>query len=164
MPSKEAWHNCLLLLRVAPPLLFTVTSFQAMPTNSLALPSPSLGGYQYNKLDMKTFCKQNFFRTNTFCFIWLNVLFVGIVDISFQSAGTGKCATPTRYLSIHFEPLAVSYELFPQKIKENWITSWLNPTVYSSSRRKNSSWVISGKRAAKRPLCSLFRVAGTCYT
>ena len=40
--------------------MFTVTSFQATPTNSLALPSPSLGVYQYNKLDMRTFCEQNF--------------------------------------------------------------------------------------------------------
>ena len=52
--------NCLLLLRVAPPLMFIVTSFQATPTNSLALLSPSLGVYQYNKLDMRTFCEQNF--------------------------------------------------------------------------------------------------------
>ena len=29
-------------------------------------------------------------------------------------------------------------------------------TVYSSSLHKNSSWVTSGKRAAKWPLCSLF--------
>ena len=40
--------------------MFTVMSFQATPTNSLALPSPSLGVYQYNKLDMRTFCEQNF--------------------------------------------------------------------------------------------------------
>jgi len=38
---------------------------------------------------------------------------VGIVDIAFQSAGTGKYATPTRHLNFHFAPLAVSYELFP---------------------------------------------------
>ena len=35
MTSEEAWSNCLLLLRVAPPLMFTMTSFQAMPINSL---------------------------------------------------------------------------------------------------------------------------------
>ena len=60
MPNEEAWHNCLLLLRVAPPLMFTVMSFQAIPINSLAVPSPSLRVYQCNKLDMRTFCKQNF--------------------------------------------------------------------------------------------------------
>ena len=53
MKSEETWHNCLLLLHVAPPFMFTVTSFQAMPINSLAVPSPSLGVYQYNKLDMR---------------------------------------------------------------------------------------------------------------
>ena len=42
-------------------------------------------------------------------------------------------------------------------IKDNWISSRSNPTVYSSSLRKYSSWVTSGKRAAKRPLCGLFR-------
>ena len=39
---------------------------------------------------------------------------MGIVDIAFQSAGTGKSATPTGHLDIHFAPFAVSYELFPQ--------------------------------------------------
>ena len=46
----------LLLLPVAPPLML----FPATPINSLAVPSPSLGVYRYNKLDMRTFCKQNF--------------------------------------------------------------------------------------------------------
>ena len=41
--SEEAWHNFLLLLGVAPPLMFTMTSFQAMAINSLTVPSPSLG-------------------------------------------------------------------------------------------------------------------------
>ena len=49
-----------------------------------------------------------------FYFIGLNFLSVGIVDISFQSTGTGKYATPTMHLDFHFGPLAVSYKLFPQ--------------------------------------------------
>ena len=65
MTSEEVWHNCLLLLCVAPPLMFTVTSFQATPINSLAVPSPSLEVYQYNKLDMRTFCEQNFTIVST---------------------------------------------------------------------------------------------------
>ena len=100
--------------RVAPPLMFTVRSFQATPINSLAVPSPSLGVYQYNTLDMRTFCEQNFMITITFYFNWLNFLSVGIVDICFQSVGTGKYATPTRHLNFHFAPLAVSYKLFPR--------------------------------------------------
>ena len=55
----------LLLLHVGPPLMFTVTSFQATPINSLAVPSPSLRVYQYNKLDMMTFCEQNFTIVST---------------------------------------------------------------------------------------------------
>ena len=81
-------------------------------SGSLALPSPSFGVYQCNKLDMRTFWEQNFY-TNTFYFIWFNFLSVGIVDILLQSAGTGKYATPTRHLRFHFAPLAVSYQLFP---------------------------------------------------
>ena len=45
--------------------MFTVTSFQATPINSLAVPSPSLKVYRYNKLDMRTFCKQNFSIVST---------------------------------------------------------------------------------------------------
>ena len=63
--KEEAWHNCLLLLHVAPPLMCTVMSFQTTAMNSLAVPSPSLGVYQYNKLDMRTFCKQNFTIVST---------------------------------------------------------------------------------------------------
>ena len=55
----------------------------------------------------------NCFCTNTFYFNWANFLSVGIVDIAFQSAGTGKSATPTRHLGIHFALFAVSYKLFP---------------------------------------------------
>ena len=47
----------------------------------------------------------------------LNFLSLGIVNISFQSAGTGKYATPTRNLNFHFALLAVSYELYP---RWNW--------------------------------------------
>ena len=42
------------------------------------------------------------------------------------------------------------------EIKDNWIFSRSNPTVYSGSLWKKSLWVNSGERAAKRPLCSLF--------
>ena len=53
------------LLCVAPPLMYTVMSFPVMPKNSLAVPSHSLGVYQYNKLDMSTFCKQTFVIIST---------------------------------------------------------------------------------------------------
>ena len=45
--------------------MFTVTSFQATPIISLAAPSPSLGVYQYNKLDRRNFCEQNFMIVST---------------------------------------------------------------------------------------------------
>jgi len=37
----------------------------------------------------------------------------GIVDISFQRAATGKCATPTTHLIRQFDYLAATYELIP---------------------------------------------------
>ena len=43
----------------------------------------------------------------------LNLLSLGIVNISFQSVGTGKYATPTRHLNFHFALLAVSYQIYP---------------------------------------------------
>ena len=140
-------------------------SFYATPINSSAVPSHSL-----DKLDMKNFLQAKFhdcFYTITFYFIWFNYS-VGIVDISVQSAGIGKYATPTRHLNFQFTLLAVSYELFPwwnqrQSTinKDNQISSWSNPIVYSSCLWKNSSWVTSGKQAAKQPLCGLFR--GSCH-
>ena len=42
---------------------------------------------------------------------------VGIVNTTFQSAGTGKYTTFTEHLNFHFAPFTVSYKLFP----------WWNP-------------------------------------
>ena len=55
---------------------------------------------------------------------------MGIVDIAFQSAGTGKYATPTGHFNFHFAPLAVSYKLSHSEIKDNWISSRSNLTVH----------------------------------
>ena len=152
MTIEEAWSNCLLLLHVAPPLVFTVMSFLATPINSLTVPSPSLRVYQCNKQVFAWAIFYDCFYTIMFYFIWPNFLSVGIPDISFQSAGTGKYATPTRHLNFHFAPLVVSYTLL-----DNWISSWSNPTIHFSSHLKISPWVTFRKRAAtyKRPLCSL---------
>ena len=75
-----------MLLHVAPPLLSTVTTLPALPTDSLAVPRPSLP---------------------------LGAVKHEMVDISFQSTGTGKYAMPTGHLNFNFAPLAVSYKLFP---------------------------------------------------
>jgi len=90
------------------------------------------------------------------------VVFAPICSIStgptFQSAGTGKYATPTGHLSLHFAPLAVSYKLFPRWNQRQLDFSLRsNPKVHSSCYFRNSAWVTSGKRAAKRPLCGLFK-------
>ena len=86
-------------------------------------------------------------------FNWFNFLSMGIVNISFQSIETGKYAIPTRQLNFHFAPLAVSYELFPLWNQRQLDFLSIEP---SSILQEKSLWVASGKRAAKRPLCSLF--------
>ena len=139
------------IAHVAPTLLFTVTSFPVMPPNSLAVPSPSLSVYQctnwYGKFVQAKF--HDCFCTATFCFIWTNFLYLGIVDISVQSAGTGKYATPTNHLNFHFKPLAVAYDFSHNAIKDNWISSRLNLTVHSSILLENSGGFSFGKGAVK---------------
>ena len=105
------------------------------------------------------------FCTNTFYFIWLNFLSVGIVDIFFQSAGTGKCATPTRHLSIHFEPFAVSYELFPRPVKSKTIgflldrTQQYTPVLVAKTPRE----LLPEKELLSGHYAAYSAVAGTCY-
>ena len=77
---------------------------------------------------MRTFCEQNFtivsapirsISSGSTFYPW---------DISFQSAGTGKCDTPTKHLSIHFEPLAAcKLQTFPT-VKSKTIGFLLNRT------------------------------------
>ena len=106
---------------------------------------------------MRTFCEQNFFSTNTSYFIWLSV---GIVDISFQSAGTD---TPTWHLNFHFRPLTVSYEHFP------W---WNQRQLDFFSIEPNSILQFSTQKLKLLPEKELLSghyaaysaVAGTCYT
>ena len=100
------------LLHVVPPLL--LTDIILGHAHNLAVPSPSLRVYQCNKRDMRNSREQNFTILHHYIlFNWPNILSVGIVDVAFQSAETGKYATPTRHLKFHFVSLAVSYDLFP---------------------------------------------------
>ena len=54
----------------------------------------------------------NCFPTNMDFFICPEFWPMGIVDVSFQRAATGKCATPTTHLIRQFDYLAATYELF----------------------------------------------------
>jgi len=50
---------------------------------------------------------------------------MGIVDISFQRAATGKCATPTTHLIRQFDYLAAMYKLFPSaNPRQSYIASF----------------------------------------
>ena len=100
------------MLHVVPPLLFTLTILGQ--AHNLAVPAPPSGYCSAINICGIRASKISRFCTITFYFNWPNILSVGIVDVAFQSAGTGKYATPTRHLKFHFVPLAVSYDLFPR--------------------------------------------------
>ena len=101
-----AWCNCLLFLRVAPPLMFTVT-FQSTPINSLAVPNPpSLGVYQYKFY--ACFC------TIYVVFHLAQVFIRGNSGDLFPKHWNWQICHTHWALNFHFVPLAVSYELFPR--------------------------------------------------
>ena len=77
-------------------------------------PSPSYL-YHCNKCDMRNLHQQTFIVFAPICSISTGPTFYPWeVNTAFQSAETGKYATPTGKLNFHFAPLAVSYEIFPQ--------------------------------------------------
>ena len=90
-------------------------------------------------------------------------LSVGIVNIVFQSAGTGKYATLTGHLNFHFAPLVVSYETFPM-VKSKTIEFLLHQTqstlqLRSEEFRMSYFW----KELPSSHYVGYSRVAGTCY-
>ena len=81
--------KCLLLLCVAPPIMFSLTSFPVTPTKGLAVGGPSLG--DYNNLWYEDFLRAKFHN----CFYTITLYF-----INFLSLGIVKYATPTRQLPL----------------------------------------------------------------
>ena len=164
MTSEEALGICLVLLHVTSPLLFTVTSFPDTPTNKLAAPSPSLKVYHCNKRDMQNLHEQNYcFCTKTFYFHWPNFLSVGIVNTTFQSAGTGKYTTPTGHLNFHFAPFVVSYSSHGE-IKDIWISFPSNTKVHSKFFSEEFRVSYFRKKSCQvAVIMCLFKTAGTCY-
>ena len=132
--------NCLLLWHVAPPFMFTPTSFPATPTNRLVIMSPALGVYSCTKMWYAEFWQVKFydcFSTITLYFIWPNFLSVGIVHIYFQSARTKKYATPTGHSTFEFAPLTLTYQFFQR---------WNQRRLYFTSLEpNNTSQYTSGK-------------------
>ena len=129
----------------------------AMPINSLAVPSPSLGIYQCNKCDMRYLGEQNFTTVSApLCSISSDPTFYLWISFSKALHGADKYATSAGHLKFHFAPLVVSYKLPTVKSKTIGFLVDRNPTVHSSCLLANSTWVTSGERAAKQPLCWLF--------
>ena len=159
MTSEEALRICLVLLHVALPLLFTVTSFVDMPTNNLAAgtkPLPQgisliainvICGICVSK-NLQLFLHQDNLFPLTQLFIRGNSWY------RFQKPGIGKYAMPTGHLNFHFAPFAVSYELFPQ-----WNQGHLD--FFSIKRKSTLQFISEGFRMSyfwkKRPLCGLIK-------
>ena len=123
-----------------------------IPTNYLAVPSPSLRVYmQGNKCDVRNLHKQmsGSFLDHYVLFQLAQLLSVGIVDVVFQSAGTGKYARPTRHFKFHFILLAVSYELL---VKSFLLIRFVLHQIHSSYLLTNSTSYFR-----KRSLCAFFK-------
>ena len=99
------------------------------------------------------------FFTITFYFNWPNVLSVERVYICFRSAGTGKYATPTSIFKLPLRTFSGKYKDFSPWLNQRQMGFFsVGPNrVHSGSLLANSSWLLSGKRTAKQPLCDLFK-------
>ena len=141
----------ILLLCVAPPLMFTVRDIWPHPWSAYLYHAPPPEYILCRKHDS---IEQNFTIISSLLhstyFPWPNFLSMGIVDISFLSVETGKYATPNGHLNFHFTPLSAlypsaSYKLSHGEIKDNWISLPSNPLVHSNSLLENSIWVTFGE-------------------
>ena len=94
-------------------------------------------------------------------YLWPNFLTVGIVDIPFQSAGTGKYATPTGYLNFHLQ------SFLTVKSKDDRISSHSNPIIHSSGKFWMvfimKSFFTSQKELLNGHYVACLEVAGMCY-
>ena len=105
-----------------------------------------------------------------FYFSWLNFISVGIGDISFQSAETGKYATPTGYLNFHFTPLVVSYELFPLwNQRQSDLTQQYTPVLFTKTPREllpekellSGHYATYSEVAARDSIMNTLKIAGS---
>ena len=89
-------------------------SFQATPTNTLGVPSPSLG---VNKFDMRTYFASKISRLflHQYVLFHLAQLFIRVNSgYLFPKCWNWQICHTHLALNFHFGPLAVSYELFPR--------------------------------------------------
>ena len=147
---QEVLSNCIVLLHVAPPLLFTVTSFTAMPTNNLAAPSSSLGVY-LNVIWGICTSKLSLFLC-LYVLFQLAQLFTRGSRYRFPKRWNWQYAMPTaRAVKLSLCTFCSKLQTFPT-VKSKTFGFLLHRT-----QKYCLAWVTSGKRAAKRPLCSLFK-------
>ena len=141
----------ILLLCVAPPLMFTVRDIWPHPWSAYLYHAPPPEYILCRKHDS---IEQNFTIISSLLhstyFPWPNFLSMGIVDISFLSVETGKYATPNGHLNFHFTPLSAlfpsaSYKLFPWWNQRQLDFFTIKPLVHSNSLLENSIWVTFGE-------------------
>ena len=121
--------------------MFTVISFQVMPINSLAVPSPTLGLY--------CFC------TSTFYFIRLNFLSVEIVDISSKALEICHTHQAYKFPLRTFNGKLRTFLMVKSKMIEfllNW-TQQYTSVLFGKTPRE----LLPEKIAAKQPLRGFFR-------
>ena len=121
-----------------------------MTINSLAVPSPCLRVCQYNKLDMRTFSSKipRLFLHQYVLFHLAQLFIRGNSRYLFSKCWNWQICHTHQAFKLPLRTFSAKLKTYPT-VKSR-ISSRSNPTVYSSFLRKNSSWVTSGKRAAKR--------------
>ena len=84
---------------------------------------------------------------------------MGIVDISFQRAATGKCATPTTHLIRQFDYLAATHELFPLAESKTiaYLLVWAQPWFHGSIVLVNSACFTSVNKVLCAAMTRLLR-------
>ena len=143
-------------------LLFT--SFLAMSTDSLAVPSLSLRVYQCNKTWCAEFLRAKLFLHHYVLFQLAQLFIRGNSRYLFPNRWNWEICHIHRAFKIPLCTISCELQTFPSvKSKTNWISSEMNLTVHFSSLQKYSVWVTYGKQAAIYPYAAYSRVAGTCY-
>ena len=165
MTREEAWQNCLLLLRAAPPLMFIVMSFQAMPTNSLAVPSPSLEVYQCNKLLMRTFCEQKLFLHHYVLFQLAQLFIRGKRGYLFPKCWNWQICHTHQAFKLPLCTFSGKLRTFPM-VKSNTIGFLLDliqqytPVLFAKTPRE----LLPEKELLSGHYAAYSEVASTCYT
>ena len=120
------------LFHGAPPLLFTVVSSPVTPTNSLAVPSPSLEVHQCNERDI-------IIVGATVLQVYVLVHLAQVFILYFAMRWNWQIYHTHQAFKLLLRTFSGKPQTFPtREIKDKWISSWSNPTVHSGFLLENS--------------------------